>query len=74
MLVKLSDLLSIHDRIAADLGPCRLVCSHCGVIQPANVADGLRNGWPKHCGTTMTLERTSPRGDTGQGSLSERKV
>ena len=66
-MTKLSDLLSIHDHIARDLGPCRLVCSQCGAIRRANVTEGLRRGWPTHCGATMTLERfPSPRGDTGE--------
>lgn len=31
-------------------------CRHCGSTQKSNSAYALRNGWPKCCGYTMTID------------------
>lgn len=42
-------------------------CIACGRVQRVDGADALRNGWPKCCGATMTIDspqwrRAHPRG------------
>jgi hypothetical protein len=55
----------IHAAIAADVNESReargyavgyVMCRHCGRMQRQGMADGLRNGWPKCCGYTMTID------------------
>lgn len=49
----------IHDKIAADVPPIRrgqVWCRRCGSTRRAGGADALRNGWPKCCGHTMTID------------------
>jgi hypothetical protein len=31
-------------------------CRECGHTQKVNSAECLRSGWPKHCGSTMTID------------------
>ena len=48
--------MSVHDKIAGDLTGFGgyLRCETCGHRQTlGNVANKLRNGWPKCCGYTM---------------------
>lgn len=45
-------------------------CRTCGREERVNPARCLRNGWPKCCGYTMTIDhpstwRTPPEGDDG---------
>jgi len=37
-------------------------CMHCGATRHVNTADCLRNGWPKCCGFTMTIDSPQERG------------
>lgn len=36
-------------------------CRKCGFTQRADSADCLRNGWPKCCGYTMTIDAPGER-------------
>lgn len=56
---------NIHENIADDLEAHRrelgyaigyVMCRHCGRIERQDMEDGLRNGWPKCCGYTMTID------------------
>jgi hypothetical protein len=37
-------------------------CRKCGRSEKVDGADCLRNGWPKCCGQTMTIDAPSERG------------
>lgn len=39
----------------------RVWCHVCGVTQKVNSADCLRSGWPKCCGSTMSIDSPEER-------------
>lgn len=55
---------NIHDKIAADVPQLRrgmVWCTVCGHSERVNGGNALRNGWPKHCGYTMTIDSPEER-------------
>ncbi|WP_368911598.1 hypothetical protein [Taklimakanibacter deserti] len=38
-----------------------LWCTKCGHTTSIDAADALRNGWPRHCGYTMTIDSPEER-------------
>ena len=49
----------LYDRIAQDVPKIargKVWCRSCGRMQRVDGADALRNGWPKCCGATMTID------------------
>lgn len=57
-------LTGIHEHIAADVPQLRrgiVWCTVCGHSERVNGANALRNGWPKHCGFTMTIDSPEER-------------
>ena len=38
-------------------------CTVCGRSEKVNSANALRNGWPKCCGYTMTIDSPSERSE-----------
>jgi hypothetical protein len=60
----LTKLAGVHDRLAAvhpSLARGRVWCRSCGASQGVNSAGALRNGWPKCCGYTMTIDSPEER-------------
>lgn len=58
---------TIHERIAASHPSLRrgmVRCRSCGVIQRVDSASALRHGWPKCCGSTMTIDSPEEQGLT----------
>lgn len=54
----------LHGRIAATVPKLRrgrVWCLTCGHTQRVNAATCLRDGWPKHCGHTMTIDSPKER-------------
>jgi hypothetical protein len=54
--------LPIYEKMAAShpsLARGRVWCRTCGNEQAVNAAHSLRNGWPKCCGYTMTIDHPS---------------
>ena len=50
---------SIHEQMAASHPKLRrgqVWCRECGHTEKVDSAMALRNGWPKHCGYTMTID------------------
>lgn len=55
---------TLHDEIAAGLGQMTgdLFCEECGQEQPVakgTISGYLADGWPKHCGFTMSWRSTT---------------
>ena len=53
------DEMTIHDKLANSHPSLRrgmVWCRTCGRSQRVDSADALRNGWPKCCGYTMTID------------------
>lgn len=50
--------LKIHNKISADAGlaRCRVWCLKCRHTRMVRRADCLRDGWPRCCGETMTVD------------------
>ena len=49
----------LHDAIEKQipqLARGRVWCCQCGKTQHVDSADAMRNGWPKCCGYTMTID------------------
>jgi hypothetical protein len=47
----------------------RVWCTKCGRTQRTDAAHNLRNGWPKCCGYTMTIDSPDERqARRGEGS------
>ena len=52
----------------------KLRCSVCGREDEVDFAHGLRHGWPKCCGYTMTLERTEADVEKATGKVIREQV
>ncbi|MHC4062286.1 MAG: hypothetical protein ACYSR6_11895 [Planctomycetota bacterium] len=51
--------MGIHESIASEVPQIargQVWCRHCGSTQKVNGAGCLRDGWPKCCGYTMTID------------------
>ena len=49
----------LHDAIAKQipqLARGQVWCRKCGKTKRTDSADAMRNGWPKCCGSTMTID------------------
>lgn len=54
----------LHENIVSDVPQLRrgiVWCTVCGHSERVNSAGALRNGWPKHCGFTMTIDSPEER-------------
>jgi len=52
-------MADLYERIARDVPKIergKVWCIACGRMQRVDGADALRNGWPKCCGATMTID------------------
>jgi hypothetical protein len=52
--------MGLHSKLAAAIGPVRLVCRVCKSEQRPgreDVSRYFRDGWPECCGTTMAMEK-----------------
>lgn len=56
------------DKLYADLATCdpklargQVWCRTCGSTRRVDSADAFRNGWPKCCGFTMTIDSQEER-------------
>lgn len=63
MMVKLPDTDGMYRRMASHpkLARGQVWCRKCGATRRVDGADGLRNGWPKCCGETMTIDSPEER-------------
>lgn len=55
---------SLHDTLAqshASLRRGQVWCTRCGASQQVDSAECLRNGWPRCCGATMTIDSPEER-------------
>lgn len=55
----LTSLAGVHARLATvhpSLARGQVWCRTCGSSRGVNTAGALRNGWPKCCGYTMTID------------------
>jgi hypothetical protein len=52
-----SKLATVHPSLSRG----QVWCTHCGRTQHVDGADCLRNGWPKCCGYTMTIDSPEER-------------
>lgn len=60
----------LHEKIVQDVPQLRrgqVWFRSCGPTEKVNSADCLRNGWPKHCGQTMTID--APSGEAHEESV-----
>lgn len=58
------DLSYLHEKIVADVPALqrnRVWCWECGKTYPFDSATGLRKGWPKCCGATMSIDPPKPK-------------
>lgn len=56
--------MGLHEQIAADVPKIargRVWCLICRSTRRVDGADALRNGWPKCCGYTMTIDSPDER-------------
>lgn len=59
---QLDRAIGIHDKLIEchpSLSRRQVWCTTCGHTQ--RVENGLRDGWPKHCGYTMTIDSPEER-------------
>ena len=57
---KLASHSSLYDEIARShpsLLTGRVFCARCSSFRTVNAANALRNGWPKCCGATMSIDK-----------------
>lgn len=57
-------LAGVHDRLATvhpSLARGQVWCRTCGASRGVNTAGALRDGWPKCCGYTMTIDSPEER-------------
>jgi hypothetical protein len=53
-----------HAKLVSDIPQLqrgRVWCVTCGATRKANVEEYFRNGWPKCCGQTMTIDSPGER-------------
>lgn len=51
--------MEIYEVVATDVpkvGRGQVWCKECGHTEKVNGAECLQNGWPRHCGYTMTID------------------
>lgn len=63
-------LTSLHEELAGShhsLSRGRVWCTRCGYTRLVNSAGALRQGWPKCCGYTMTIDSPEERTLLAQG-------
>lgn len=66
----LMSLNGIHDRLADSHEKLRrgqVWCRTCGHTLQVDSAHSLRQGWPKHCGFTMTIDAPTTDASQAQG-------
>lgn len=54
----------LHENIVADVPQLQrglVWCTVCGYSERVDSADAMRHGWPKHCGSTMTIDSPEER-------------
>lgn len=64
LLTRLESVRGLHRKIADDVPQLKrgiVWCTKCGHSARIDAADALRNGWPRHCGYTMTIDSPEER-------------
>ena len=56
--------MSLYDILANShpkLARGQVWCTPCGHTTKCDAADAFKNGWPRHCGYTMTIDSPAER-------------
>ncbi len=59
--------VALHERLAhshAKLRRGRVWCRHCGATQTVDPVAAMRDGWPRCCNVTMTIDAPEERSGT----------
>jgi hypothetical protein len=66
--------VNLHDKIATEVPQIdrgRVWCIACGRTHRVNGAQALRLGWPKCCGSTMTIDSPEWRAEHAKKGVSQ---